>query len=438
MAQEANADSNALQVGDILDGRYRLTRKIGSGGMGVVFQGTQLTLERTVAIKVMHAHLAERDDYGLRFEREVQIAKELMHPNTVRIYDFGTTKGTMYLVMEYLEGRELAYDLDQGPLSFRRAGVLGLQLLDGLAEAHALDVIHRDLKPGNLFLTVDRRGREMLKILDFGIAKSLGDDLPEITRTGQLVGTARYIPPEIIAGADVKKTTDIYAAGLILWEMVTGHKIFDAPSIREILDFHESMPVLLPYALANHPLAAVITKATEKDPGDRYADAEEMHADMVAANPHGWDDIVATGPDVEVALERIYAAVGLSYHNDKRTTEAEAIAFPPSATKQKQEQKNKREEDEKTTAVVEDLSDTTGTTVQISETMVLEEEDFLAAESGAYGRRSVRRRPGELAGGRGDLPAPEPLVADRHCRGPDGPLRRCSGEVLHVAEFVGE
>src|SRR6056297_1149002 len=135
----------APEIGDILGDRYRLIRNNASVGMGVVFERLQLALEPKVAIKLMHSHLVSMGDFGRRFEREVLIAKELMHPNMVRIYDFGTSdSGMMYLVMEFLEGRELTEELAEGPMAIKRVGKLALQMLDGLGEAHAIDVIHRD------------------------------------------------------------------------------------------------------------------------------------------------------------------------------------------------------------------------------------------------------------------------------------------------------
>jgi serine/threonine protein kinase len=162
-------------VGEILDGRYRLESVIARGGMGVVMSATHLQLDRMVAIKFLHAHLAGDDTLWKRFQREVSISKELNHTNIVRIFDFGESEsGYMFLVMEYLEGEELkTMTVREGPQSTTRVLAIAEQVLDGLAEAHSAEVIHRDLKPGNIYMTTDRRGRDVPKILDFGIAKSL-------------------------------------------------------------------------------------------------------------------------------------------------------------------------------------------------------------------------------------------------------------------------
>ncbi len=265
-------------VDDVLEGRYQITGHIGRGGMGTVLEGRHLSLGREVAIKLMHPTLTNNQGYVRRFEMEVQIAKELSHPNSVRIYDFGHTEsGMMFLVMELLEGRELAEELEEvGPMSIARGLKLGRQLLDGLGEAHAMDVIHRDIKPGNLFLAQDKRQREILKILDFGIAKPAGGGHTAITRANELIGTARYLAPEVFVDGHASKTSDIYACGMVLWEMLLGRPLIDAQNIPAVFQQHLRLPDITPPILDSHPLAIVLWKAVTKNPGLRFVDAEEM------------------------------------------------------------------------------------------------------------------------------------------------------------------
>jgi eukaryotic-like serine/threonine-protein kinase len=265
------------QMGEVLEGRYELVRIIGEGGMGVVVEARDQRLERTVAIKLMHSHLTKNDDFVRRFEREVLIAKDLEHTNTVRIYDVGVTDDRVtYLVMEYLEGRELKELIEEGPLSFEQVFAIGEQLLDGLADAHAIDVVHRDLKPGNIFISRDRRDRLLVKILDFGIAKSLGESHQAITATGDVVGTGPYLAPELYMHGECTKAADVYACGLIMLEMLFGRRVIEASTLGQTMSRHLHMPVVLPETLAAHPLSSVLSRAVHKRGADRFADADEM------------------------------------------------------------------------------------------------------------------------------------------------------------------
>ncbi len=263
-------------AGTVIEERYQLRERVGKGGMGVVMKATDLRVNRSVAIKLVHSHLARNQEFIQRFEREVEIAKELNHQNTIRLYDFGVTEDVMYLVMEYLEGQELQELIDEGPMALDRVLRLSLQLLDGLAEAHAIDVVHRDLKPGNIFICEDRRGREQVKVLDFGIAKTLGDAHQQITRTGQVVGTAPYLPPELYLSSEVTKACDVYSCGLIMLEMLCSRRVIDTASMVTAMSQHIHLPIIMPKSLQQHPITPVIKQATAKDPAERYPDAEAM------------------------------------------------------------------------------------------------------------------------------------------------------------------
>jgi eukaryotic-like serine/threonine-protein kinase len=296
------------EMGEVLEGRYRLERVVGEGGMGLVVQAHHLRLERQVAIKLMHQHLTNNQDFVRRFKREVLIAKELEHRNTVRIYDFGeTASGVMYLVMEYLDGVELKELIEQGPMSFADVHEIGSQILDGLAEAHVIDVVHRDLKPGNIHICQSRRGNRVAKILDFGIAKSLGAAQQVITATGKVVGTGPYLAPELFLEEECTKEADIYACGLVLLEMLTGRKLIDTSSMGKTMARHLHMPLILPDSLVGHPLGEVIDRALSKSLAARYDDAEAMLAALQEA-ADACEDSRLDATEIEAAFEQMDAA----------------------------------------------------------------------------------------------------------------------------------
>lgn len=300
---KVESKSGLPSTGDVLEDRYEVVRVIGEGGMGVVVEALDRRLDRPVALKLMHSHLARNKDFARRFEQEVLIAKNLNHPNTVRLYDFGTTsKNEMYLVMEYLDGRELRDVMQQGPMAIGRVINLGTQLLDGLAEAHAIDVVHRDLKPGNIFICKDRRNREVVKILDFGIAKSLGEAQQAITNTGQVIGTAPYLAPELYLSDNCTLAADVYAAGLLMLEMLFGRKVVDAPTIGQLMSLHLHMPVILPPSLQKTALAPVLHRAVTKNVRQRYQSADEMLEEL--------QDVVISNPDAILPPREIDSAFG--------------------------------------------------------------------------------------------------------------------------------
>jgi serine/threonine protein kinase len=279
--QPHSASSEALdrmpKVGETIAGRYRLVDQIASGGMGVIMLAEQLSMERDVAVKLLHPHMAEDPDTVRRFQREVQLAKQLAHPNVIQVFDVGRTDhDVLFLVMEFLDGRELKETLrDDAPLTIGRAVDIISQTLDGLAEAHDHGVIHRDLKPSNIFLLRKRRG-DHVKLLDFGIAKSLESDNTALTKTGQLCGTANYMPPETFLQSSPGPAGDVYAAGLIFLEMLTGRRTVAGDSMPETVMLHLKHPIELPPPIADSPLGDVIAHATAKHPEDRYSDADAM------------------------------------------------------------------------------------------------------------------------------------------------------------------
>jgi serine/threonine protein kinase len=266
-------------IGDLLDGRYRIQAVLATGGMGVVLRAEQLPMERPVAIKLLHPHIAAGNEKLLgRFEQEVRLAKLLNHPNTIRLYDFGeSSEGLVYVAMEFLDGRDLKRLIaEEGCLPVGRAVEITRQMLDGLAEAHAHDFIHRDLKPSNVFVTENRRGEDVVKLLDFGIAKSLDGSDVDLTGSGSICGTPGYVAPEYLQSESLEKASDIYAVGLILLEMLIGQRVFKGDGAVQTMMMHLQIDPDIPPELERTPLAPVIRKATCKRPEERYADADQM------------------------------------------------------------------------------------------------------------------------------------------------------------------
>jgi eukaryotic-like serine/threonine-protein kinase len=270
-------------------GRYRLTGKIGAGGMGEVYHAQDLHLGREVAVKVLPPGVLEDEDVRNRFRREAELLCRLNHPNIATVYDFESRDGRDFLVMEYIRGITLCDKVTAGPLPEKDVLRLGLQLADGLAAAHGQGIVHRDLKPGNLRVTPDG----WLKILDFGLARAI-DAVSENTATQvtagppQVEGTLRYMAPEQLRGQPIDARTDIYGAGSVLYEMATGKVPFDNKLTTAILDaiLHElpRPPRILNPAVSPR-LEEIILKCLEKEPGDRYQSAKELAVDLRRAGP---------------------------------------------------------------------------------------------------------------------------------------------------------
>ncbi len=275
-------------IGRALNNRYLVERKIGEGGFGAVFQGKQLATGRAVALKVLHPHNVADATVVARFRREAEACSKLHSPHTVIIYDFDETEdGILYLAMELLHGKSLQQlQRSDGPLDPKR--VLGIldQVADALGEAHQHGIIHRDMKPENVM--VDRRGDEdAVKVLDFGIAKivSGGDGSPAgpaLTAVGQTLGTLEFMSPEQLRGKALDGRSDIYALGMMTYEMLTGELPFkDAKSSTEVIEFHlQKAPPppskLRPEAQIPHEIDALVVKMVAKSRDDRHADAADL------------------------------------------------------------------------------------------------------------------------------------------------------------------
>jgi serine/threonine protein kinase len=260
----------------LLGGRYLLGPVIGRGGMGRVHRAWDERLQRDVAVKLLPSHLGGDLDPRRRLEHEARTAALVSHPNVVAVYDLGEDGADLYVVMECLPGRTLADEMADGPLSADRARQVALELLHGLAAAHHEGVLHRDIKPSNVLLTTTGS----VKLGDFGIAKVADADL---TRTGLVLGTASYLPPERLRGEPATPAGDLYSLALVLYEGLTGANPFAGPTPVEVahaIATTTPAPVGTRRADVDPGLADAITRALEPEPGDRFQVATAMAAEI--------------------------------------------------------------------------------------------------------------------------------------------------------------
>ncbi|WP_224367725.1 serine/threonine protein kinase [Hyalangium versicolor] len=293
-----------LQIvpGTVLKGTYRIDAELGSGGMGTVFRATHIGLEKTMAVKVLSHRAISTPDSLARFEREAKVAGKVSHPAMTAVIDFGVEQGTPYIVMEYVSGAELAELIERsGPMSPRRAVAVMRQIVSLLRAAHGLGIVHRDLKPANIKIIQEtpEESQIFVKVLDFGVAKIVGDVSGQLTSEGMLVGTPAYMAPEQITGHPIDGRTDLYAAGLIFHEMLSGVRAFKGETIARIL--HAQMNDPPPPLTVQVPdiVRQTIQKFVEKRPEDRFQDAAEADRALMAC-----EDVLRP-PSVNVAAAAV-------------------------------------------------------------------------------------------------------------------------------------
>jgi tRNA A-37 threonylcarbamoyl transferase component Bud32 len=293
-------------TGKVIDGRYRLIEKLGEGGMGAVYKVEHVRMGKVLALKVLRPDLAIDKKMKARFHQEARVVSKLGHPNTIQVFDFGELEdGALYIAMEYLPGRDLAWMLRaHGPISEERAISIGLQVLASLAEAHDLGIVHRDIKPANVMLLRRKDGGDTVKVLDFGIAKLIESaDRKHITGF-DFVGTPQYMSPEQGKGEALDARSDLYAVATMLFELVSGKSLFDGPSPMSIVSKHLTEPPprvaqVAPDRIVSPGFENVLRRALAKDPDDRYPGADQMRLALERARL----DISTTVSDYTPSME---------------------------------------------------------------------------------------------------------------------------------------
>jgi beta-lactam-binding protein with PASTA domain len=309
-------------TGTLFDGRYKILKKIGAGGMADVYCAEDQTLGRQVAIKILNDRHAGDEQFVERFRREAQNAAGLNHPNIVSIYDRGEAEGTYYIAMEFLDGRSLKeLIVARGPSPIPVAIGYARQVLAALRFSHRNGIVHRDIKPHNVI--VDAEGR--IKVTDFGIARA--GAASQMTEAGSIIGTAQYLSPEQARGAPVDQTSDLYSVGVLLYELLTGTVPFtgDTPveiAMKHLSQIPEPPSVKRPEVPAD--LDAIVLRALAKEPHDRYGSAEEMDADL-ARIAKG----MAIADETHEAATQVLAGAGLMAAAPTTISRAPTMVTPP-------------------------------------------------------------------------------------------------------------
>jgi serine/threonine-protein kinase len=311
--------SGADLTGQTVNGRYKIKERLGEGGMGVVYRAEHTLMAKDVAFKVLHPSLVKSEESVARFQREVMAMAQFAHKNVVRIYDAGRTEdGRLYMAMELIEGRDLAAILDEGPVTPLRTVMLLRQILRAVGEGHAKGIVHRDLKPENILITTGAAGEEVVKVMDFGIAKILESDDPGSGATASggfrtvervVLGTPEYMSPEQASGTPVDHRSDLYSLGCIAYEMLLGRMPFDADSPVGFIGKHiVDPPLTFEEAQPGHghsaAVEAFIMKALEKDPGERFQSAEEMLRALEEAAPEEAQAAAMASLEAKAVYER--------------------------------------------------------------------------------------------------------------------------------------
>ncbi len=268
-------------IGRVMAERYHILKRIGEGGMGRVYLGEHVKMNRQCAIKVMNPALVNDHESAARFAREASNAARIIHPNVAAVFDYGESDGLVYLVMEYVEGEPLARILArEAPLPVDRALCLARQIADGLGAAHELGIVHRDLKPDNILVTRSKAGREVAKVVDFGIAKAIQENAGDaLTRTGLVIGTPEFMSPEQLLGDPIDARSDLFALGCILHLMLTASPPFAAPTREQMIKrrLSEEAPHIqhLDPGLPDS-LDRIVNRLLARSPRDRYGSGVEL------------------------------------------------------------------------------------------------------------------------------------------------------------------
>ncbi len=274
----------------VLGQRYRLKVRVASGGMGTVFVAKDERLGRMVAVKLLRDELAGDERFVERFRREARSAAALSHPNVASVYDYGEDDGCHFIVMEYADGRDLSHLLkDEGPLAAERATVIARQIAAALGHAHAAGLIHRDVKPANVIVN----GSDHVKVTDFGIARAIGDST--LTASGTIMGTASYLSPEQAQGGVIDARSDVYAVGIVLFEMLTGAVPFSGGSAVSVAMRHLSDEVPAPSSIRPEvppELDSIVLRATSKAPEDRFQDGAALASELQAFRTGSTDELL--------------------------------------------------------------------------------------------------------------------------------------------------
>lgn len=328
-------------IGQLVAGRYRVIKRLGEGGMGQVYLGRHEAIEKPIALKVLKPEYSAKEDIVTRFQQEAISASRIKHPNVLEVFDFGQLdNGCAFLAMEFLTGNDLADELiNRGTIDTKRALRLMLQICRALSAAHKAGVVHRDMKPDNVFLLRPGDGDEIIKIVDFGIAQLRKPDEEaksstprrRLTKTGMIFGTPEYMAPEQAAGRKADLRVDVYAVGLILFEMLTGTVPFTGDSFMAVLAAHLNDPV--PSMLQFRPdlsispeLHAIVARALSKNPDDRFQTMTEFAAALLTT-PEGYN-LQASGEVVSISVPPPALAPGAPGYST-RAQYGEAVQAAP-------------------------------------------------------------------------------------------------------------
>ncbi len=275
-------------IGVVIADRYRIIEPLGRGGMGVVYKVEHARIGKLMALKILTGELSRNEELVARFKREALMASKLSHPNTVQVFDFGSSEGMTYLAMELLRGNDLGRIVRRtGPLGAARTSRIVIQICSSLAEAHDHDIVHRDLKPENIIIVRGQAGDDVVKVLDFGLAKLReSKELGEVTTRGAIVGTPFYMSPEQIRGEAVDPRSDVYSLGALMYTCLTAQPVFDSATPMGILTKHLTEAPEAPThrfpALGIPPaLSSIVLKALQKDPERRYQSVRDLQQALV-------------------------------------------------------------------------------------------------------------------------------------------------------------